>query len=412
MVSYLGRAGVTLLPVAALLLVGLLLLPHLDAPTGHFLLLLLVVSIAAVLVGELALLWFLQRLRQRRYQALIDACQEALAGNADIRPHMQGDPALLPLARLLNTMLDTIALAHKHSQQQQGAILRHQHEQAEWRTQVQTAQTAQTHLSTQLHTTQIAHAHLSTQVQHLLRTLRPVLQGDLRVRVDVLPGEVGLIAEVCNALIEEVITLVRWTRSSSQQFSTQARTLLTSTIPLAQQVEDHLLHVSQMIEATEQMMTCLHHIHATLQLSLDSMCTLQTQFQRQQHTTQGHTDLLLQLEHTARYHLHLLTDLTQTTQAHATLAQTLITQCSTFAQGLHQSSIGVLQTAEHLTAVAWISEQREEELRTLQLPEPPSPEAAPPPHLAGVKRQKSPSTPPSSPHPPEKGEEQFQAHLV
>jgi hypothetical protein len=155
--------------------------------------------------------------------------------------------------------------------------------------------------------------------------------------------------------MEETITLVRWTRSSSQQFSKEARILLACTIPLAQQVEDQLLHFSQMIEATEQMMTCLHHISTTLQLSLDSMCTLQTQFQHQQHMTQGHTDLLLQLEHTARYHLHLLTDLTQTTRSHATLAQTLITQCSTLAQGLHQSSIAVLQTAEQLTTVAWVA---------------------------------------------------------
>jgi hypothetical protein len=410
-VSHLGRAGVTLLPVAAFFLVGLLLLPHLDTPTSHFFLLLLVVSSAVVLLGELTLLLFLQRLRLRRYRALIDACQEALAGNADCRPHVQGDPALLPLARLLNTMLDTIALAHKHSQQQQGAILRHQHEQAEWRTQVQTTHAAQAHLTTQLQNTQTAHAHLSAQVQHLLRALRPVLQGDLRVRADVLPGEVGLLAEVCNTLMEETITLVRWTRSSSQQFSTQTRTLLTGTITLAQQVEDQLLHFSQMIEATEQMMACLHHINTTLQLSLDSMCTLQTQFQHQQHTTQGQTDLLRQLEHTARYHLQLLTDLAQTTRSHATLAQALIAQCSTLAQGLHQSSIGVLQTAEQLTAVAWMAEQREEALRTLQLPEPPLPEAASPPHRAGEKRQ-MPSTTPSSPLPPEQGEEHFQAHLV
>ncbi|HEY4387803.1 MAG TPA: hypothetical protein VGN34_25415, partial [Ktedonobacteraceae bacterium] len=188
--------------------------------------------------------------------------------------------------------------------------------------------------------------------------------------------------------------------------------LLTGAITLAQQVEDQLVHFSQMIEATEQMLVCLHHIRATLQLSLDSMYTLQTQFQHQQHTTQGQTDLLLQLELTARYHLQLLTDLTQTTQLHATLAQALIAQCATLAQGLHQSSIGVLQTAEQLTAVAWMAEQREEELRTIQLPEPPLPEAAPPPpHRAGVKRQ-MPSAPPSSPLPPAKGEEHFQAHLV
>ncbi|HEY4385117.1 MAG TPA: hypothetical protein VGN34_11665, partial [Ktedonobacteraceae bacterium] len=168
---------------------------------------------------------------------------------------------------------------------------------------------AQAHLTTQLQTTQIAHAHLSTQVQSLLRTLRPVLQGDLRVRADVLPGEVGLLAEVCHALMEETITLVRWTRSSSQQFSKETRTLLTSAITLAQQVEDQLRHFSQMIEATEQIMTSLHHIHVTLQLSLDSMGTLHMQFQHQQHSPQGQSDLLLQLEHTARYHLQLLTDL-------------------------------------------------------------------------------------------------------
>jgi hypothetical protein len=83
-------------------------------------------------------------------------------------------------------------------------------------------------------------------------------------------------------------------------------------------------------------------------------------------------DLLHHLKQTARAHLHLLTNLTQTIQTYTILAETLIKQSSTFVQGLHQSSVSVLQVAEHVTALAWLAEQRAEEVHTLLLPESPA----------------------------------------
>jgi hypothetical protein len=354
-VLHLERAVVALLPTIVLLLVGLFALAHLDPRSTHFFLFLLSVAISAILLGEYAILFLMQRTRQRHYCALIEACQECLAGQEESRPHMQGDPALLPLARMLNSLLDTVKLAHKHSMQQQRSILRHQQEQADLRAQFQSTQTAHIHLTTQLHA--------------ILRILSPVLQGNLCVRAELFPGEVGDLADLCNALIEEVIKLVRWTRSSSQQLTTQTRTLLNGTVELAQQVENQLLHFSQATESAEQMAACLQRSHGTLQISLDTLHTMQAQLQQQRRFSTDSTGFLQHLEQAISDQIHLLADVAQVTRSQVMQAETLITECYTFARDLHQSSCGVLQTAEHLAAVTLLAEQWEQEVRTFQLPE-------------------------------------------
>lgn len=332
------------LPVAAVLLVGMEALKRMENTDISLFLLVLLACAAGVFFGEMALIRLMQRAVKEQFQEVVLGCQEYIAGNRSKRLTVHGDNALTSLANVLNTLFEAIAREKPPT------------EKPIERANVQPAASSQA-------------AQVEVQLQKLIQEITPVMSGDLRVHANVPSGNVGIIADICNALIEEIVELVQWTRYSAEQVTGGTRTLLSGSIELAEAVETQMLRFSQTTEAVEKLVAFLQRLSSSLHMSFENMQEIQTRVQ-QRTRSMGETDDFLQQLHTeAHQQAQLLEDILNSTQSNTTLAEAMISDFYAFAKRIHASSTGILQTAEHINTLSSLAEQWHNAVVAFQLPD-------------------------------------------
>jgi methyl-accepting chemotaxis protein len=352
----------SVMPAAAVLTVGVVGIRQMVNIDIRFFLAFVIGCATAVFFGEMAVLQLFQRATREQSSELVAACQEYLAGNRERRATIQGDTSLTALATLVNTLLDTASQANQE----------------------------QKHSSSSNATRKVL--LLTNQLQHLIHDIAPVTKGDLRVRIEVPEGEVGIIADICHALIEELSDLVKWTRYSSEQVIGATATLLRGTVELAQTVETQMLRFSETTEAVEKLVAFIQRLSNALQLSTEMTRTIRSHLQEQaDHMAQPgepssrkntssvgalftsplrqSQDFVERLNTDIERQAKLLEEVSRSTQLHTAQGESMVTDLYSFAQRIHLSSTGILQTAEDINALARLAKQWQDAVNVFQLPE-------------------------------------------
>jgi hypothetical protein len=348
----------SLIPAAVILVLGVIGSRQLVAGNTGLFLLLILAGATLVFVGEMALLRFTQNATKQPLIELINACQEYNAGNKARRALIGGGDEAATLARLLNQLFDA------HAQEQQHVSLYAQNEINQ----------------------------LNEQVRQLIRDVEPVLDGDLRVKAVITSGAVGVLSDVCNYLIEELIQLVKWTRYSADQVIDSTGNLLERSIDLAQTAETQMLRLSQTSEAVERVVAFIQRTSSTLQLGVDITQEMQAYIQEQKSQllndgrktkgpggqengggglapTDGLHTFLGKLETETQRQRQLLEGVLQATQGTVSVAESTIGDIYSFAQRINQSSMGILKTAERVSALGGLAEQWRNSVVEFHLPD-------------------------------------------
>ncbi len=334
----------SILPTAAILFVGVVGIEQMQEMDVRFFLTVLLASALVVFCAEYTLISFMQRATRKQFDELVLVCQDYLGGNRERRPDIFEDNALSTLARALHTLLDAVS---------------------------QSAQPASPHadvLPAKAKNSEQAQ-QLDIQLQKLIREIMPVTNGDLRVRAEIPQGNIGIIADLCNAFIEEVIELVQWTRYSSTQITNGTRTLLNCSVDLAQTAETQMHRFSQTTKTVETLTAFLENLCSTLQLNVKAVQEIQTHVsQYAADTSFEEKDFFQCLETGTKHQEQLLEEVLNSAQSNVTLARSLVSDFYTFARRIYESSAGILQTAEHIKSISTLAEQWHNAVIAFQLP--------------------------------------------
>lgn len=111
---------------------------------------------------------------------------------------------------------------------------------------------------------------LYTQFSTFVKELTQVLEGDLRVKLTIPEGNMGVLAEVCNALIEKLVQFSRWTLYSAEQTISTSRMLLDHAVVQAQVAENQILQIANVMSTLEGTVTSIQRLSSTLYLSAAS----------------------------------------------------------------------------------------------------------------------------------------------
>jgi methyl-accepting chemotaxis protein PixJ len=345
----------SILPTAAILFVGVVGIEQMQGMDIRFFLAVLLASASAIFCAEYALIRFMQNTTGRQIDELVLACREYLSGNYQRRPEIYGDNALSILAHTLHLLLD----ASPQNVQPQPP-----HPNVYPDTEKNSV------LAQQLDEQNLAVIQqLDTQMQKLIGEIIPVTKGDLRVRAEIPQGNLGIIADLFNAFIEEVIDLVRWIRYSATHLTGSTSILVSCSIDLAQTAETQLLHFSQTTKTVETLTAELENFRNALQTSVKTVRKIRTYVsQHASDATLEKSALLQRLETDTKLQEQLLGEVLNSAESNITLTKSLIFDFHAFAKHMYESSTGVLQATERLQAVSKLAEQWYNTVIAFQLP--------------------------------------------
>ncbi|GHO78888.1 hypothetical protein KSD_66590 [Ktedonobacter sp. SOSP1-85] len=345
-----------MLPVTAIFIVGVVGLEQRENTGVSLFLGVLFACAIAVFFAEIALVRFMQRATKNQYAQLVEVCQAYMSGQRERRVPLLRNNALSPLAQTLNALLDNVNVGIQQAQYTGKAT-----------NDVQ---------------------QLELQIRQLVTDIKPIMDGNLRVRASVPSGRLGMVADICNALIEELANLAKWTRYSSKQVMSKTQSLLSSSIELAQTSEIQTTRFSDTTETVEKLVAFIQRLSSTLQLNVEliheirAMLLKRPELQKGSgestlivNTTQSledaqqQTRLLTRINTDTQRLEALLNELLVSAQANATLAESMISDLYAIAQRIHQSSASILQTAEHIHSLAKLAQQWNASIENFQLPE-------------------------------------------
>jgi methyl-accepting chemotaxis protein len=178
---------------------------------------------------------------------------------------------------------------------------------------------------------------LYTQFYTFVKELTQVLEGDLRVKLAVPEGNMGALAEICNALIEKLVLFSRWTLYSAEQTISTSHIVLDHTFVQAQVVENQIRQIAKVVGTLEGVVASTQRLNNTLHLN--------AAIGREQEEIS-----------------HALTENAGTIEAS-------ISDLYTITQSLYASSVQVLQTTEHIGELIEAAEDWKHLIEELHLPE-------------------------------------------
>jgi methyl-accepting chemotaxis protein len=362
------------LPMGGILVVGVIALKQMgnaDADILLFLLILLACTLG-VFFGELFLLRFLERERRMRVAELVAVCKAYLTGERERRAVVSGDDMLDTLVSTLNTLLDWAAREIKT--QESGQL-----------------KTSRPGEPAKLSSGLVAsnESLQERQLQRLVCEVSSVLAGDLRVQAAVPPGQVGILASVCNSLVEQLAQLVAWVCYSSDRVQGTTRALLDHSIQLTQMVETYHKHFSEAPEVTEKLKAFMQRVSDTLQVDAQIVQQIQAQIQSVQQqerpavgeeqpatrrraktrATDLPADLLTHLNEHMERHSQLLAEIFHAAEAHTNEVETINTRIDEFAQQLQQLCSDLLGPVEDFNMLGTLAGKWHGMVVGLQLPE-------------------------------------------
>lgn len=223
-------------------------------------------------------------------------------------------------------------------------------------------------------------SELQQRLKQLAHEVAPVLDADLRQKAAIANGDLGVVIDACNYLIEGFSQQIKWTRQASEQVMNTTREVVDSSIEFAQITETQMEHLSRTIETGEELAAFIQRLSNILQLSVD--LTLEMQDGQELSDTDKYPLYPVIVDSTPRTHsssqerfsgdikqqIQLLEDALQAIQEHTIIADSMIGDLYAFRQRMDHSSSTVLSTAERVGSLAALAERWRSSVATFYLP--------------------------------------------
>jgi hypothetical protein len=333
----------SLLPAVAILSIGVVgtrwIMP---AYAGPFIIILLLCTLA-LFFAEYTFIASMHETIKQQFSDLIAVCQDYQAGNKQRRAQPQGDQNLITtLAQAINALLDFV------TQQEKRQIL---------------AQKGMEERSEQFY---------KQRLKQLAHEIAPVMDGDLRQKVMIADGDIGVVIDACNYLIEGFVQQIKWTRQASEQVIKGAHEMVECSIEFAQTIETQMKRLSGAIETGEKSVAFIQRLSDILQLCVNLLLDMQAplgpgdtdEYPRYpmlvNGSSQEHQPVPRRAERfnaDMQQQVQLLEEALQAIQEHTVTAESMIGDLYSFAQHIDHSSSAVLNTAEHIGSLATHAER-------------------------------------------------------
>ncbi|HZS78246.1 MAG TPA: methyl-accepting chemotaxis protein [Ktedonobacteraceae bacterium] len=196
----------------------------------------LVVCVLVVLVGVLAVYYFVRRRIQERFLALVEVCRNFAGGDRAVRATVVGDDEFSMLCQSLNSLLDNQSFSSGGTP---------------------SAATGDA-------------AALQAQIEKLLQEVSAVGDGDLRVQAEVTPDTLGVLADSFNYMIEELAKVVGRVQATAVQVTNATRRVLDRSAELAQASETQVKQIQQTTQAVEALAIFIQNVARNAQLSAEA----------------------------------------------------------------------------------------------------------------------------------------------
>lgn len=228
-----GLIASVAIPVALIIVLGIL------AHNINQTVFVYVVALCAVgvLLGVLAVNYFIRRKIQDRLLSLVDVCRNFAGGDRAVRAPVSGDDEFAMLGMSLNTLLDSQGFVS-------GAV-------------------ASGSSGNEA-------AALQAQIEKLLQEVSAVGDGDLRVQAEVTPDTLGVLADSFNYMIEELAKVVGRVQATAVQVTNATRRILDRSAELAQASETQVTQISQSTQAVEALAIFIQNVARNAQLSAEA----------------------------------------------------------------------------------------------------------------------------------------------
>jgi hypothetical protein len=225
---------------------------------------------------------------------------------------------------------------------------------------------------------------LQQRLKQLAHEVAPVMDADLRRKAAIANGDLGVVIDACNYLIEGFAQQIKWTRQASEQVMKATREVVDSSIEFAQVTETQIQRLSRITETGEKLVAFIQRLSNILQLSVD--LALEMQDHRQElGDTDKHPRYPVIVDSTPLTHnssssraerftvdikqqIQLLEDALRAIQEHTVTAESMISDLYSFRQRMDHSSSAVLSTAERLGSLAALAERWRSSVATFYLP--------------------------------------------
>lgn len=191
-----------------------------------------------VLIGVLAMNYFVRRRIQDRLLSLIDVCRSFAGGDRSVRAPVSGDDEFAMLAMSLNSLLENQTLSPH------GAV---------------TSSSGAGEAAT-----------LQAQIEKLLQEVSAVGDGDLRVQAEVTPDTLGVLADSFNYMIEELAKVVGRVQATAIQVTNSTRRILDRSSELAQASETQVAQISKTTQAVEALAVFIQNVAHNARLSAET----------------------------------------------------------------------------------------------------------------------------------------------
>jgi twitching motility protein PilJ len=197
------------------------------------------VAALVVLVGVLAMNYFVRRRIQDRLLSLVDVCRHFAGGDRAARATVAGDDEFAILSMSLNSLLDNQNFTASSSSASNG----------------NSAGDAAT---------------LQAQIEKLLQEVSAVGDGDLRVQAEVTPDTLGVLADSFNYMIEELAKVVGRVQATAVQVTNGTRRILDRSSELVQASETQVAQISQTTQAVEALAIFIQNVARNARLSAEA----------------------------------------------------------------------------------------------------------------------------------------------
>jgi methyl-accepting chemotaxis protein PixJ len=207
-------------------------------------------AVATILVGATA-----AYLANRATQPIIDSAEAVRKigrGELDTRLQISGEDELAELGTNINTM--AVQIQNLLTQQQAAA-------QAQMATQAEVTRQQLESADRERQRSEILQKELMT----LLQDVGGASEGDLTVRAAVSAGEIGIVADFFNSIVENLRGLVSQVKQATAQVNTSVGSNETVMVQLADEAQKQALQITDTLTSVEQMVLSIQNVAANAQ---------------------------------------------------------------------------------------------------------------------------------------------------
>lgn len=331
--QHLQQLLAAIIPLTAILLIGAYGSQNVRTENSLYFSILFVFVAIITFVGEYQVIALMQKARSKQYATLTTLCQKFLAGDQEVQVKIRPSSEIGELAEAISQLMEQQKQLQKDIKARPAV-----------QTVAVNAQTPENSL-------------IKQQLQRIIRDLEPMSDGDLRVSTAPVEGIVGVIADTCNALVEELAQFVKWTRYASQVVVTTSQGVLNRSLEFTKSTESQIQSISHTTHNIEEIVAFMQHLSGNLHLSYNISKEVQTNIQNKLQNSPIVDTPLLQLMNEMHQQTALLESVLTTAEETSTLAESLIDELYRVAQQIYQSSVGSLKTIERLSELEVLAER-------------------------------------------------------